>query len=220
MLMAVTRLALDHVFICVEDPRAAEEALVDFGMSFGVHAIHAGQGTANACAFFDNAYLELLWRHDDEALQSEPVRPVALWERVRWRQTGASPFGVALRTDEEDVPIQTWRYDAPFLPSGSSIPIVTPRNAAHEPLIFVIPAGLPIRLRSPEPHRNKHRHLTRVALSGPRVSPLPAEVKRVCDPGSLDVRRADEHHVELEWNGGQDGGVHNFRPTLPLTLHW
>jgi len=36
---------------------------------------HQGQGTANACAFFDNAYLELLWRHDDDDLQSEVVRP-------------------------------------------------------------------------------------------------------------------------------------------------
>ena len=88
---------LDHVFVCVDDPLAAEATLADFGVTFGLHAIHTGQGTANACAFFDNAYLELLWRHDDGGLQSEAVRPVALWERVRWRQTGASPFGIALR---------------------------------------------------------------------------------------------------------------------------
>src|SRR5258708_38002962 len=72
-------LAVDHVFICVENPHAAERALADFGVQFGRRRIHQGQGTANACAFFDNAYLELLWRHDDDELQSEVVRPLGLW---------------------------------------------------------------------------------------------------------------------------------------------
>ena len=53
-------LELDHVFICVEEATAAERALADFGLQFGLRAVHGGQGTANACAFFDNAYLELL----------------------------------------------------------------------------------------------------------------------------------------------------------------
>src|SRR2546423_1508425 len=88
------------------------------GLQFGRRRIHQGQGTANACAFFDNAYLELLWRHDDDELQSEVVRPLGLWERVRWRETGASPFGVAFRPEDDNVPIETWPYDAPFLPEG------------------------------------------------------------------------------------------------------
>jgi len=83
-------LELDHVFICVEEATGAERALADFGLQFGLRAVHGGQGTANACAFFDNAYLELLSRHDDQELQSPAVRPLALWERVRWRQTGAT----------------------------------------------------------------------------------------------------------------------------------
>jgi hypothetical protein len=62
-------LAFDHVFICCENPQAAERVLTDFGLQFGRRRIHHGQGTANACAFFDNAYLELLWRHDDDELQ-------------------------------------------------------------------------------------------------------------------------------------------------------
>ena len=55
----------------------------------------------NACAFFDNAYLELLWRHDDDELQSDVVRPLGLWERVRWEDTGASPFGIAFRPGDQ-----------------------------------------------------------------------------------------------------------------------
>src|SRR5713226_1941585 len=118
-------LAVDHVFICVESPHAAERALADFGVQFGRRRIHQGQGTANACAFFDNAYLELLSRHDDQELQSPAVRPLALWERVRWRQTGASPFGIAFRTRNIELSINTWPYAAAFLPPGKIIPIVT-----------------------------------------------------------------------------------------------
>jgi hypothetical protein len=132
-------LELDHVFISVDDALAAEQALADFGVQFGLRAVHRGQGTANVCAFFDNAYLELLSRHDDQELQSNPVRPLGLWERLRWRQTGASPFGNALRTGDFEIPVNTWPYEATFLPPGSHIPIVTARNAWHEPLIFLIP---------------------------------------------------------------------------------
>jgi hypothetical protein len=58
-------LSLDHVFICPEDAPAAERALAQFGLRVG--------------------------RRNE--LQSEAVQPIALWERVRWRETGASPFG-------------------------------------------------------------------------------------------------------------------------------
>jgi hypothetical protein len=38
-----------------------------------------------------------LWRHDDGELQSEVIGPAGLWQRVRWWETGASPFGVAFQ---------------------------------------------------------------------------------------------------------------------------
>jgi hypothetical protein len=213
-------LELDHVFICVEEAPAAERVLADFGLQFGLHAVHGGQGTANACAFFDNAYLELLSRHDDQELQSAAVRPLALWERVHWRQTGASPFGIAFRTGDLDLSINTWPYEAAFLPPGKSIPIVTEPNAGHEPLIFLISATLPIRQRSPEAHRGKHRSLTRVTVSGPRVSALSADVRILCDPDILAIRQAPEHQLELDWDGASSGESHDFRPTVPLVLRW
>src|SRR5262245_65184714 len=109
-------LSLDHVFICPENPASAERVLADFGLQFSRRVIHLGQGTAGCYAFFDNAYLELLSRHDDDELQSEVVGPVGLWQRVRWRETGASPFGVAIRPENSEMPVETWPYEAPFLP--------------------------------------------------------------------------------------------------------
>jgi hypothetical protein len=213
-------LELDHVFICVEEIATAEQALAGFGIQFDLHAVHGGQGTANACAFFDNAYLELLWRHDERELQSPAVQPLALWERIHWRQTDASPFGIAFRTERVETSIDTWPYEAAFLPSGKNIPIVTKPGAADEPLVFLIPATLPIRLRPSQPHRGQHRRVTRVAAFGPRVSALPEGVRRLCDHEVLTVGRAPEHKLELEWDAGGSGKSHDFRPTLPLVLRW
>src|SRR5256712_6186320 len=164
-------LAVDHVFICVENPQAAERGVADLGVQFGRRRIHQGQGTANACAFFDNAYLELLWRHDDDELQSEVVRPLGLWERVRWRETGASPFGVAFRPENGEVPIETRPFEAPFLPERTNIPIATPQFIWHEPLGFLYvsqpPVTLPSEREPPADHRGQRRRWTRVTARGP-----------------------------------------------------
>jgi len=218
-------LAVDHVFICVENPQAAERALADFGLQFGRRRIHQGQGTANACVFFDNAYLELLWRHDDDELQSQVVRPVGLWERVRWRETGASPFGVAFRPENGEVPIETWPYDAPFLPEGTNIPIVTPQFMWREPLVFLsltsqAPVTLPSGRQPPLEHRGARRRLTRVTVCGPEAPRLSPGLSMLRELGVLGLKPAAEHHLELEWDGATSGEFHDFRPTVPLVLRW
>src|SRR5256885_17156973 len=98
-------LAVDHVFICVENPQAAERALADFGLQFGRRRIHQGQGTANACAFFDNAYLELLWRHDEGELQSSGALPPGSWGCVRWRETRGPALCRAFCPECEPAPL-------------------------------------------------------------------------------------------------------------------
>jgi hypothetical protein len=213
-------LELGHVFICVEEIATAERTLADFGIQFGLRTVHGGQGTANACAFFDNAYLELLSRHDDQDLQSPGVRPLALWERIHWRQTGASPFGIAFRTDEVKLSINTWPYEAAFLPPGKHIPIVTAPHAANEPMVFLIPATLPIRLRSPQAHRGKHRRLTRVVVSGPRVSALSVDVRGLFNSDVFVVGQTPEHKLELDWDSAGSRESYDFRPALPLVLRW
>jgi hypothetical protein len=217
-------LAVDHVFICVENPQAAERALADFGLQFGRRRIHQGQGTANACVFFDNAYLELLWRHDDDELQSQVVRPVGLWERVRWRETGASPFGVAFRAEDAEIPIETWPYDAPFLPEGTNIPIVTPQFMWREPLIFLFvpraPVTSPSGRQPPSEHRGKRRRLTRVTVCGPETPRLSPGLSMLRDLDVLGLKPAAEHHLELDWDGATSGEFHDFRPIVPLVLRW
>lgn len=216
-------LELDHVFVCVEDPVSAERSFADAGLQLGRQGVHEGQGTANACAFFDNAYLELLWRNDDSELQSEAVRPVSLCERLRWRDTGACPFGVAVRSGAHEFPMDTWPYEAPFLPAGADIPIVTPRFLFEEPLLFLSPVSqapvtLPPGRRPPLVHRGRNRQLTGIVVYGLNLPRLSPGLGVFCERNLLQLESADEVHMELVWDGGQSGECSDFRPLIPLVI--
>jgi hypothetical protein len=192
-------LSLDHVFVCPENPHAAERVLTGFGLQLSRRGIHRGQGTANACAFFDNAYLELLWRYDDDELQSDVVAPVGLWERVRWGETGASPFGVAFRLDNSEIPVETWPYNPPFLPAGAYIPVVTPRYRWQEPLTFIsllsqAPATLPPERQPPLDHRGGHHRVTAVTVYSPEIE-VSVGLRELRGFGFLTLKPAGEHHL-------------------------
>ena len=84
---------LDHVFFATPDLAGVERALSDVGLRFSRHVVHEGQGTANACSVFQNAFFEVLGIHDVDELKSELVHPLALYERIHWADTGACPLG-------------------------------------------------------------------------------------------------------------------------------
>lgn len=221
-------LELDHVFVCAPDATRARQALADFGLQFGARHVHRGQGTASVAACFDNAYLELIEQQDDAELRSDVVSSVNLWERVHWRDTGASPMGLALRTTGAPSPpleFATWPYPAPFLPVGAAIPVVTARGALREPLLFIsthsqAPALWPEELRPPLEHRGRRRRVTGLRLSLPDGEDMPRGLLIARDLGLVELIRSERHHLDLEWDGGREGERQDFHPTIPLTIRW
>lgn len=127
---------LCHVFVFVDDRAAALAALASCGLAESFRRVHEGQGTANICACFDNAYLELLWPEDQGALASVSVARTRLAERSRWRDTGASPFGIGLRGR---IPFPTWEYRPPYLPDGAGIAIALGSEDPRQPFLFRSP---------------------------------------------------------------------------------
>lgn len=128
---------LCHVFVFVEDRAAALAALDACGLTESFRRRHDGQGTANVCACFDNAYLELLWAEDQSDLISVSVARTRLAERSRWRENGASPFGIGLRGR---IPFPTWDYRPPYLPDGMGIPVALGSEDPRQPFLFRSPA--------------------------------------------------------------------------------
>lgn len=128
-------LDLCHLFVFVADPAAALDILTRTGLAESFRRRHPGQGTANVCACFDNSYLELLWAEDESELISAPIVRTRLAERARWRETGASPFGIGLRR----LRVPAWDYRPPFLPEGMSIPVALASEDPRQPFLFRSP---------------------------------------------------------------------------------
>ncbi len=217
---------LDHVFICVQSPRAHVQRLVDAGFCEGSGNVHPGQGTANARFFFDNAFVELLWAVDESELAADVVRPTCLSERMRWRETGACPFGVAFRGELDAPPL--WRYDAPFFPPGKDIPCWSRPGVASDPFLFAFDGVRPdIQAREPLGHLppgGDRYEITAVDILCPSPPPLPEPWRIDSGPGReyalgpVLIREARTHWIKLVLRSSA-GPLHvSFGPDLPLDI--
>lgn len=144
---SLTNWQIDHIFTFAS-PRAGPAALAALGLVESYRRRHPGQGTANACYCFDNAYVELLWpesRPESRAEMNDPaIAPTALGERADWRGNGACPFGIALRpagTEAGPFPLSYWDYRPPYLPDGMSIPVAEVSRDPAMPFVFQSPGG-------------------------------------------------------------------------------
>ena len=212
-------LELDHIFVCTSDRRASLEVLLAAGLSPGPNRIHHGQGTANDCFYFENAYLELLWMNDEVEIRSAAVKPLCLWERIHWRETGACPFGIAFRATGGFDPAQlaTWPYSAAYLPVGQSIPILSPRDAAEQPMVFLSMNPLPPSSyggaeNAHLSHRGRARRITCVAHA------CDTDADRNVLPGG-EKKGGFTPLMVLELDGGV-GEVSDLRPILPVEIRW
>lgn len=205
---------LDHVFVMTPPGAPHAGTLGAHGFAPGGSAEHRGQGTANCWFPFANAYLELLYPTDDALLRSAPVLPTGLWERSRWKTSGASPFGICLRGEGHGgAPVPTWEYHAPFLPRGAFIPIAVDPAGPRAPVLFFN--------TSPAPGRA-------LAAGGRRISTVRIESPVV--PGWLDaitgvapflqIAPGPRHAMTIDLNGAASGCELSLGDDAPLSIRW
>lgn len=138
-------LELDHIFVFV-DPAETKpgggifDRLAALGLEPSFTRRHVGQGTANLCYALDNAYLELFYVVNEEELKATPLGRADFLARAAWRQTGASPFGIACRGP---LPGESWTYRNADFPPGVSIAISVEGDDPLMPLAFSSPAHAP-----------------------------------------------------------------------------
>lgn len=196
---------LCHVFVFVSDRAAAEQSLAALGLVASFARRHPGQGTANLCACFDNAYLEMLWPEDAAALVSAPVARTRLAERACWRESGASPFGIGLRGK---LPFPSWEYRPPFLPDDRTIAVALSSDDPRQPFIFRSPGEARPDcwndgLAGSRQQAAGLRDIVGLRLDLP-VTPAPA-LKTLAERRFLTVAPAVTHRLELTITH-QDGG--------------
>ena len=221
---------LDHLFTFTDAGAAAVERLVRFGLREGQPNTHPGQGTACRRFFFHNAYLEFVWVHDEQEVASEWVRPLSFTERSRYRQTGASPFGIILRpargaAETVELPFATWALRPPYLPEPLKLDVAENSVDATEPLLFYMSFGnradrYPAERRQPLEHAIGFKEITGISMTLPGAQALSKSLQATERIGSARFISGASHLAEVIFDHGKQGAAKDFRPDLPLRFRW
>jgi hypothetical protein len=225
------RVELDHAFIVVAPGAKAEiAALRAAGFILASEPRrHEGQGTASVAAYFENAYLELIWVDATVTVTSEHSNTVA-WFRAAasWRTNGHSPFGLGLRRvagDTSALPVPVERETAAWLEPGTAYELLHQASDSLAADLFVVPALTAVpkwigRARQREPELWQHlgggREITLVRVHGlPQHHPAALDLLR---PGRVETEGASWPLLELQLDSGVRGERVDLRPTLPLVI--
>jgi Glyoxalase-like domain len=223
-------LELDHIYVVVQPPASrGAEALRRAGMVVDTTVErHEGLGTASIAAFFDNAYLELLWVDSGTSVDSIHLADLADLRRAAdWRTSGGSPFGLGLHVvtgSLADLPIPGRRDPAPHLGPDAFYLLLRQPEEQTAADVFVMPPKAAAtswlgRYRARRPDLFAHplaaHHITRVLLCG-----LPVNRPRAMDLGlpSIGFEPASTQYAIVEFDGGLQGREWDLRPDLPLVL--
>jgi len=199
---------LCHVFLMIAPDGPEPAALEGLGLVESFRRVHPGQGTANACYCFDNAYLELLWPTNTAELEAPRTLRTRLKERARWRSNGASPFGIVLRADGP-LPFETWPYQPVYLPDGMSIPVAVDSDHPGHPFVFGSPGATPPLAWTDgrAGARQGAAGLTEIIglhLETPVAAGIPASLRSLEALGLLTVEAGEAHRMTLDITG-RDG---------------
>lgn len=166
-------LVLDHIFIFTE-PGGGDGArrLAELGLVPTYGRRHEGQGTANLCFAFDNAYLELLWVEEPERLARATFARTGLFERSTWRTHHTSPFGVAVRADQP-LPFACWLWRPPYLSPGLFVEVAATSTDPNVPFLFTFPGSTAPATWPAERRGRLQRDAGLTGISGLRLNALP-----------------------------------------------
>jgi hypothetical protein len=144
--VAAAELEFDHVWIVVTREASERTVLEQEGLKISPNVNrHDGQGTASISAEFLNAYVELLWPNPTVAVASGGERGVEKFkQRINWRASGWCPIGIGLRRtgSTTTLPFPTWSIAPGWMPAGTAIEILTPRDDTKSPSFFIEPPVL------------------------------------------------------------------------------
>lgn len=227
-------LEVDHLFIYATEGVPEVSILQEFGLHCSNQVVRrVGQGTASTIFLFENAYLELIWVEDeDAALQYAVQTGIDIPTRARWRQTGASPFGVGLRYKPGmgNPRLRSRKRWAEWMRSDTSVNFSAENLASvEEPICFAIPDAIALTTWldcSCETHRQLLSHplgvkkLTDVKIAINTQKVLTDAVSLLSDNGVVAIERGTSPLLELIFDDGSSGEVLDARPMLPILLRY
>ncbi|NEO86573.1 MAG: VOC family protein [Spirulina sp. SIO3F2] len=212
-------LELDHVFILVEPGAKVADRLLELGFQEGRGNTHPGQGTANRRFYFVNGMLELLWVRDAEEARQGPGRKLQFPERAT--NPNASPFGMIFVPNPDQVsqaaPFPGWHYQPDYFLPPQGFHVGTNAENLMEPLCFYFPFYKPPASQS-QPQRNPHK-ISVVSIATPSTDTT-GVLGLAAQSDRLSIQFASAHGMEITLDQHRLGRTADFRPEMPLVLHW
>jgi hypothetical protein len=229
-------LEFDHIWIVVTRDAPERAALERAGLKISPDVNrNDGQGTASVSTEFLNGYLELMWPDPTVSVASGAERGVEKFKnRMNWHTSGWCPIGIGLhRTGAHTtLPFSTWSITAAWMPAGSSIEILTPRDDTKSPSFFIEPPALMVneganrKLAENDSKRAAFQHpigverITAIRLVRPKdYEPIPA-FTYLENAGIFKTSQGEEWAVEVTFDTGRKAQKKDLRPDLPLILHY
>jgi len=222
--------ALDHVWIMVS-PSAPQRAALEragFQISREVNH-HEGTGTSSIPVEFDNGYLELIWLDPAVPISPGLERAAEKYkQRMLWRTSGWCPFGIGLRrttTQNVAFPFPTWSWTADWMPKGSSMEMLTPRDDTRSPALFVEPLSFTDTKEQAARAALYHHaigvhRITAVRLVSPKAYQRIVPITYLEERHLLSVAADDQWRLELTFDDGKKGKSADLRPDLPLIVRY
>ncbi len=153
-----------------------------------------------------------------------------------WRSSGWSPIGLNLHYTggaPATLPLPTWAIAPPWMPHGSAITMLTPRDDTTSPSLSIHPRPLPVAADANEAlirrrdgnvellvHPLGVQRITGVRLIAPSSYRLIPALTYLRDQGVFAVDRGDSWAVELTFDSGARHARRDFRPDLPLLVRY
>ncbi len=227
-------LELDHVFVWVTKGAPEASALQQAGLQLQPETHqHHGQGTASKIFIFENVYLELIWIEDETVAAKNATRSgIDMLTRARWKQTGASPFGVGLHRatgNSAELPFPVRHYWAEWMQPNTIIEFAQSVTNTSEPMYFVVPEYLSVgspatqaRLKEKlqgSAHKLGVSRLTnlKIVTTGSRLTSTSEALTR---GGIVTIERGTKAVAELTFDGARQNKTLDLRTKLPLVLKY
>lgn len=226
----VPGIELDHVWIMVSLNAPERAALERAGLQISREINHhPGTGTSSVTVEFENGYLELMWLDPSVPVSQGMERAAEKYrQRMLWKTSGWCPLGIGFRytTPANDpLPFPTWTWTADWMPKGSVMEMLTPRDDTSSPALFIEPRsmanGAEQAGRAALYHHpiGVHRVTAIRLLSSKTYRPIEA-LTYLQDHRLITVEQSNEWSMELTFDGGKQKRSKDFRPDLPLVIQY
>ena len=212
-------LELHHFFILVKPEAYVADLLLPLGMLEGTRNKHEGQGTSNRRFNFTNGTLEFLWIHDSKEATKGPGRDMFLSERAN--DSEASPFGIILNRKDSSslyMPFKGWTYQPGYFEPPWAFHIGENSNNLNEPLCIYMPFVEPnTSIRNVK--QDVFKTISKVKVFTPSDS-ISDVLSYTNSADRLSIEKGNQHLIEITFDDEQCGFSKDFRPDIPLVIHW